>query len=55
MKRVIQEIDRAEAEGQLGEFVTWKEAQKLPYLQACIKEALRKTISIIYVTNKLIL
>ncbi|RMD41176.1 hypothetical protein DV735_g3941, partial [Chaetothyriales sp. CBS 134920] len=41
MKRVMEEIDAANAAGNLSEFVTWKESNNLPYLQACIKEALR--------------
>lgn len=40
MKRVVEEIDRANQAGELSEFVTWKESNNLPYLQACIKEAL---------------
>ncbi|KAJ9616125.1 hypothetical protein H2204_014069 [Knufia peltigerae] len=41
MKKVIEELDQAEKAGQLSDFVTWKESNNLPYLQACIKEALR--------------
>ncbi|KAK5189537.1 hypothetical protein LTR99_001844 [Exophiala xenobiotica] len=40
MKRVVEEIDQADKAGNLSEFVTWKESNNLPYLQACIKEAL---------------
>lgn len=36
-----QEIDTAAAAGKLSRIVSYTEAQKLPYLQACIKETLR--------------
>lgn len=42
MRKVVDEIDQAESQGSLSEFITWKESNSLPYLQACIKEALRK-------------
>lgn len=42
MKRVVDEIDLADKEDALSEFVTWQESNKLNYLHACIKEALRK-------------
>lgn len=42
MHNVVEEIDQVAAAGGLSEFVTWKQAQNMPYLQACIKEALRK-------------
>ncbi|KPI42555.1 Pisatin demethylase [Cyphellophora attinorum] len=35
------EIDKADAEGRLGEFVSYSECLEMKYLQACIKEALR--------------
>nr|KMM70176.1 pisatin demethylase [Coccidioides posadasii RMSCC 3488] len=35
------EIDKAAHEGRISEFVTWKESQTLPYLDACVKEASR--------------
>ncbi|KAL6244266.1 hypothetical protein RBB50_008508 [Rhinocladiella similis] len=41
LRRVVEEIDRADKAGQLSSFVTWHESNRLPYLQACIKEALR--------------
>ncbi|EXJ92842.1 hypothetical protein A1O3_01396 [Capronia epimyces CBS 606.96] len=41
MQKLVKEIDRADKEGQLSEFITWQESNKLPYLQACIKESLR--------------
>ncbi|KIX10083.1 uncharacterized protein Z518_01164 [Rhinocladiella mackenziei CBS 650.93] len=41
LKKVVDEIDKAESEGSLSEFITWKESNNQPYLQACIKEALR--------------
>jgi hypothetical protein len=42
MEKVVEELDQADKEGELSDFVTWRESNKLPYLQACIKEALRK-------------
>jgi hypothetical protein len=36
----VEEIDQADKAGNLSEFATWKESNNLPYLQACIKEAL---------------
>lgn len=47
MQKLVAEIDGADKEGQLSEFVTWQESNKLPYLQACIKEALRKYPSVL--------
>ena len=44
MQKAIEEIDNADREGQLSEFITWKESNRLPYLQACIKEAIRESI-----------
>ncbi|OJJ68595.1 hypothetical protein ASPBRDRAFT_199027 [Aspergillus brasiliensis CBS 101740] len=35
------EIDTAAHEGRISPLVTWKEAQTLPYLDACVKEASR--------------
>ena len=48
MQTLVAEIDCADKDGQLSEFVTWQESNKLPYLQACIKEALREYISQIF-------
>lgn len=48
MKKVIEELGHPEKAGQLSDFVTWKESNNLPYLQACIKEALRKECSCRY-------
>ncbi|ETI22773.1 hypothetical protein G647_06849 [Cladophialophora carrionii CBS 160.54] len=41
LQKVLEEVDRADKEGCLSKTVTWQEAGKLPYFQACIKEALR--------------
>jgi cytochrome P450 len=35
----MDELDQAEREGRLSEYVSWQEAQQLPYLDAVIKEA----------------
>ena len=35
------EINSAAKAGRLSKFVTWKESQQLPYLEACINEASR--------------
>lgn len=40
-KRLQKEVDEATKRGQLSEKVTFQEAQKLEYFQACLKEALR--------------
>jgi cytochrome P450 len=40
-KQLQQEIDEAQKAGQLSEIVTYAEAQKLEYFQACLKEAMR--------------
>lgn len=39
--KLVDELDDAAKEGQLSNEITFSEAQKLPYLQACIKEAMR--------------
>ncbi|KAJ9667672.1 hypothetical protein H2201_002207 [Coniosporium apollinis] len=39
--RVRAEVDEAHSRGELSDIVSHAEAQKLPYLQACIKETLR--------------
>ncbi|KAL4875796.1 cytochrome P450 [Aspergillus karnatakaensis] len=41
LQRVRDEIDAAQARGELSDLVQYVEAQKLPYLQACIKETYR--------------
>ncbi|MCJ1251932.1 hypothetical protein MMC30_009170 [Trapelia coarctata] len=41
LDRLRQEIDGSQARGELSKIVTYSEAQKLPYLQACVKETLR--------------
>jgi len=37
LDRLRQEIDSSQARGELSEIVTYSEAQKLPYLQACVR------------------
>ncbi|KAL2799529.1 cytochrome P450 [Aspergillus keveii] len=39
LQRLMDELDQAEQEGRLSEYVSWQEAQQLPYLDAVIKEA----------------
>lgn len=39
--KVIEEILTADERGELSEYVTYNEAQRLPYFQACMREALR--------------
>ncbi|ETN45759.1 uncharacterized protein HMPREF1541_09592 [Cyphellophora europaea CBS 101466] len=41
MKLVLDEIDTADQGGLLSRFVTWQPSNKMTYLQACIKEAMR--------------
>ncbi|KAA6412416.1 MAG: pisatin demethylase [Lasallia pustulata] len=41
MRRLQSELDIAAKQGQLSEYVTWKESRNLPYLDACVKEASR--------------
>ncbi|KAH8817037.1 putative P450 monooxygenase [Xylogone sp. PMI_703] len=40
-RRVMEEIDEMEQNGLLSEIVTFSEANKMKYLQACMKEAMR--------------
>jgi hypothetical protein len=42
LESVVREVDKADEDGHLSEIVTWREAGKLLYFQACIKEALRR-------------
>ncbi|KIY00865.1 uncharacterized protein Z520_03531 [Fonsecaea multimorphosa CBS 102226] len=42
LQKAVDEIESADKEGWLSEQVTWHEASKLSYLQACVKEAIRK-------------
>jgi len=39
--KLQKEISDAAARGDLSDYITWQEAQKLDYFQACLKEALR--------------
>ncbi|EXJ58248.1 hypothetical protein A1O7_05673 [Cladophialophora yegresii CBS 114405] len=41
LQKVLKDLDRANKEGCLSRTVTWQEAGKLSYFQACIQEALR--------------
>ncbi|EXJ54980.1 uncharacterized protein A1O5_12891 [Cladophialophora psammophila CBS 110553] len=41
LEKAVEELDCADKEGRLSEYVTWREASKLSYMQACIKEATR--------------
>lgn len=45
LQKLVDEIDRADAEGHLSHVVTWEEAGRLRYFQACVKEALRESPS----------
>ena len=40
MAKLVQEIDNADTSGKLSKYVTFKEGQSLPYLQAVIKEVI---------------
>lgn len=41
LSKLKKEIDDAVAEGRISKYVTWKESQTLPYLEACVNEATR--------------
>ncbi|KAJ5782637.1 hypothetical protein N7457_004411 [Penicillium paradoxum] len=41
LRRLREEIDAAQSRGELSRIVQYNEAQKLPFLQACLKEAYR--------------
>ena len=41
LSKLRKEIDDAAAEGRISRYVTWKESQNLPYLEACVNEATR--------------
>jgi cytochrome P450 len=45
LQKAVEEVDHADKEGRLSDTVTWQEAGKLPYFQACVKEALRESQS----------
>jgi cytochrome P450 len=38
LDRLLKELDAAKEAGELSPIVTWKEARKLPYLEACVHE-----------------
>jgi hypothetical protein len=39
MRKLVEEIDEADKQGQLSEYIKCQEAGKLAYFQACVKEA----------------
>lgn len=41
LKRLLEEIDEKDSAGKLSPIVTFNESQDMPYLQACLKEAMR--------------
>jgi cytochrome P450 len=41
LARLRKEVDDAVAEGRISKYVTWKESQTLPFLEACVHEATR--------------
>lgn len=41
LSKLRKEVDDAAAEGRISRYVTWKESQTLPYLEACVNEATR--------------
>lgn len=41
LQALLKEIEYVEAKGELSDPVTFAEANKMPYLQACMKEAMR--------------
>ncbi|KAJ3579714.1 hypothetical protein NPX13_g848 [Xylaria arbuscula] len=52
--KLKEEIDCAAKEGRISKIVTWKEAQTLPYLDACIKEASRLHPSISFPLERIV-
>lgn len=41
MTKLVKEVDDMEAKGEFSEYVSWKNSQAMPYLDAVIKEAVR--------------
>ena len=41
LSKLRKEVDAAAAGGRISKYVTWKESQTLPYLEACVNEATR--------------
>jgi cytochrome P450 len=41
MAKLVAEVDAVAKESDLGEFVSWKVAKKMPYLDAVVKESFR--------------
>lgn len=39
--KLRKEVDKAAIEGRILRYVTWKESQTLPYLEACVNETTR--------------
>ncbi|KAI0539686.1 cytochrome P450 [Xylaria digitata] len=52
--KLMDEIKCAAREGRISKMVTWKEAQTLPYLDACIKEASRLHPSISFPLERVV-
>ena len=53
-RRLVSEIDLASADGQLSDPIAYAETFKLPYLCACIKEAMRLHPSIAFTLPRIV-
>ena len=45
LSKLREEVDEAAVKGRIFKYVIWKESQTLPYLEACVKEAIRMHLS----------